>query len=335
MSSYLSGTIRRYHCAQRPSFASLNPHGCWRLNMLSLLRGLRWLRSRHPIIWRTLLQSAVKWNQHEATRLAASLAFYSVLSLAPLVLLTIALVSVIIGVQSAQSDVVRQFGTLLGPEGETALRSMLADTQRVSASSIASAIGLVTLLFSASQFFAELQETLDKVWEVDRSRTNGWLAILKERFFSFGLVLAIGLLLLVSLLLTAALAALGVWATGLLPLPQWLLHLLSFLISFGGVSALFALIFKYIPRADTRWGPVWMGALLTACLFDIGKTLIGLYLGTAAIGSTYGAAGSLVAVVLWVYYTALIFFFGAEFTHLLDTRQPPARRPEAISKGGA
>jgi membrane protein len=299
--------------------------------MFFQLQRFRWLRSHHPLVWRALIASAFKWNQHEATRLAASLAFYSVLSLAPLVLLTIALISLITGAQSAQGDVVRQFGTLLGPQGESALRSMLADTQRLPASSVASVIGFATLLFSASQFFAELQETLDKVWEVDRSRTNGWLAIIKERFLSFGMVLAIGLLLLVSLLLTAALAALADWATGWLPLPAWLLHLLSFVVSLAGISALFALVFKYIPRAETRWGPVWMGAFLTACLFDIGKTLIGLYLGTAAIGSTYGAAGSLVAVVLWVYYSALIFFFGAEFTHVLDTQWPRASQHSAMA----
>jgi membrane protein len=281
-----------------------------------------WLRSlltRHPFVWRTLRESASKWNQHEAMRLSASLAFYSVLSLAPLVLLTISLTGLIIGVDSAQRQVLTQFGALLGPQGEAAVRSILVDTQHLHASSIASAIGLITLLFSASQVFAELQETLDKVWEVDRSRTSGLVAIIKERFFSFGLVLSIGLLLLISLLLTAALAALGRWTTGWLPLPPWVLHIATFLVSLAGVSALFALIFKYIPRARTHWGAVWIGAVLTACLFDIGKTLIGLYLGTAAIGSTYGAAGSLVAVVLWVYYSALIFFFGAEVTHVLDS----------------
>jgi membrane protein len=143
------------------------------------------------------------------------------------------------------------------------------------------------------------------------------MALIRERFFSFGMVLSIGLLLLVSLLLSAALAAAGHWASGWLPLPAWTLQGISFLISLAGISALFALIFKFVPEAPSSWGAVWIGAVVTACLFDIGKTLIGIYLGKAGIGSTYGAAGSLVAVVVWVYYSSLIFFYGAEVTRSL------------------
>jgi len=194
---------------------------------------------------------------------------------------------------------------------------MLAHAQNLHAGSLASIVGVVMLLFSASQVFAELQSALNRIWETDPRRSSGLVALIRERFFSFGLVLSIGLLLLISLLLSAALAALGHWVSGWLPLPVWLLQGVAFPISLIGTCALFALIFRFVPEAPSSWRAVWIGGLVTACLFDIGKTLIGIYLGKAGIGSTYGAAGSLVAVVVWVYYSALIFFYGAEITRTL------------------
>lgn len=250
-------------------------------------------------------------------RLSASLAFYSLLSLAPLILLTVALTGLIVGATSAQHQLLLQFRAMLGQPGESAVRTMLEHAQNLHAGSLASIVGLVTLLFSASQVFAELQAALNRIWEADPRRSSGLVAMIRERFFSFGLVLSIGLLLLVSLLFSAALAALGHWAGGWLPLPEWILQAVSFLISLAGISALFALIFKFVPEAPSDWRAVWIGAGVTACLFDIGKTLIGIYLGKAGIGSTYGAAGSLVAVVIWVYYSSLIFFYGAEITRSL------------------
>jgi membrane protein len=268
-------------------------------------------------VWALLRQTSLDWNRHEATRLGASLAFYAVLSLAPLVILTIALASLFIGLTAAQRDVLLQFQELLGPAGANAVQSMIVSSQNVRAGSIASALGLLTLLFGASQVFAELQAALNKIWEADAARTNGILALIRRRFLSFGLVLAIGLLLLVSLILSAALAALGTYMRGALPLPEWLLQGFDFLLSVAGTSALFALIFDYIPDAQTDWRHSWIGGLVTAGLFSLGKSLIGLYLGKAGIGSAYGAAGSLVVVVVWVYYSSQIFFFGAEFTHVL------------------
>jgi membrane protein len=269
-------------------------------------------------VWYLLKRAAVAWNRHEATRLGASLAFYAVLSLAPLVILTIAIASLFIDVHSAQRDVVQQFRELLGPAGAEAVVNLIRHSKDVTAGSIASILGIGTLLFGASQVFTELQSAMDKIWEADASRTSGILATLRQRFLSFGLVLAIGLLLLVSLLLSAALAALGTMMHQALPLPEWLMHGIDFLVSVVCTSALFALIFKYIPQAQTDWRDSWIGGLVTAGLFSLGKTLIGLYLGKAGVGSAYGAAGSLVVVVAWVYYSSQIFFFGAEFTHTLQ-----------------
>ncbi len=272
-------------------------------------------------VWALLRQTVFECNRRETTRLGASLAFYAVLSLAPLVILAIALAGLVVGTDAAQEQVLLQFQDLLGPAGASAVQSMIAHAQNVRATSIASALGLVTLLFGASQVFSELQSALNKIWEVDAFSTGGILALIRQRFFSFGLVLAIGLLLLVSLLLSAALAAVGKFMGGALPLPEWILHGFDFLLSVAGTSALFALIFHYIPDAPTDWRYSWTGGLLTAALFSLGKSLIGLYLGKAGIGSAYGEAGSLVVVVVWVYYSSQIFFFGAELTHVLSQRR--------------
>ena len=269
-------------------------------------------------VWALLRQTVNEYNRHEASRLGASLAFYAVLSLAPLVILSIAVAGLVVGTETARDQLLLQFQELLGPAGATAVQSMIAHAQSVRATSIASVLGLATLLFGASQIFSELQSALDKIWEVDYSRTSGLLALVRQRFFSFGLVLAIGLLLLVSLLFSAALAAMGKFMGELLPLPEWILQGLDFLVSVVGTSALFALIFQYIPDARTDWRHSWIGGLITAGLFSLGKTLIGLYLGKAGVGSAYGEAGSLVVVVVWVYYSSQIFFFGAELTHVLS-----------------
>jgi len=275
------------------------------------------MNKRITSIWALLRQTALAWNRHEATRLGAALAFYTVLSLAPLVILTIAIASLFIDVHTAQQDVMKQFQELLGPAGAEAVRNLISHGKDIRAGSIASILGIGTLLFGASQVFSELQTAMNKIWEADAAKTSGLVAIVRQRFLSFGMVLAIGLLLMISLIMSAALAAIGTVMHGALPMPEWLLHGFDFLVTVVGTSALFALIFKYIPQSDTDWRHSWIGGLVTAGLFSLGKTLIGIYLGKAGVGSAYGAAGSLVVVVAWVYYSAQIFFFGAEFTHTL------------------
>ncbi len=271
--------------------------------------------------WRVLRQTAIAWNQHEATRLGASLAFYTVLSLAPLVILSIAIASVFINVHDARQDIMDQFRGLLGPAGAQAIADLIKHGKDVKAGSIASILGIITLLFGASQVFSELQSALNKIWEADASRITGVWAVVRQRFLSFGLVLAIGLLMMISLMFSAALSALGTIMDSALPLPEWVLHGFDYVLSVATTSALFALIFKLIPQVETDWRHSWIGGLTTAALFSLGKMLIGLYLGKAGVGSAYGAAGSLVVVVAWVYYSSQIFFFGAEFTFVLTRNE--------------
>ncbi len=257
------------------------------------------------------------WLLHEAPRLGAALAFYTILSLAPLMILTVSLAAFVFGFPSAHNHILSQVQTMLGDAGAETIRSILERAQKPSESMTASIVGMVMLLFGASGVFEELQSALNKIWNVEPSRSGHFGALLREKFFSFGMVLAIGFLLLVSLLLSAGLSAFGRFYSTILPLPEWVLHLISLAIAFLAVSVLFALIFKIVPQTYIAWGDVIPGALATAFLFTAGKFLIGLYLGKAAVGSAYGAAGSLIVIIVWVYYSAQIFFLGAEFTHAL------------------
>jgi membrane protein len=266
----------------------------------------------------------VAWNEHEAPRLGAALAFYTILSLSPLVIIVVALAALFFSRSTAQAHILSQVQGMIGPEGGKAVESMLANTQKPAAGILGTVIGLLSLLFGASGVFTELRSALNLIWEVKPEETSGILGLLRERFFSFGMVLSIGFLLLVSLVVSTVLAAVGKFFGGLVPIPSPVLAVLNFLISYVGVALLFGLIFRFVPEAKVRWRNVWPGALLTALFFTIGKTLIGLYLGKSSIGSTYGAAGSVIVVIVWVYYSAQIFFFGAEFTHAYTECQSPA-----------
>ena len=282
-------------------------------------------------LWQLGRQTALEWHRHEGTRLGASLAFYAVLSLAPLVILAVALAGYVVGVEAAQQQVLLQFQELLGPAGANAVRSMINHAQNLHATSLVSVLGVLTLLFGASQVFSELQSALNKIWEVNSFKIGGILALVRQRFFSVGLVLAIGLLLLVSLLASAAIAAVSKFMGGALPLPEWVLGGFDFALSVICTSALFALIFHYMPDTRTRWIHSWIGGLVTALLFSLGKSVIGLYLGKASIGTEYGEAGSLVVVVVWVYYSSQIFYFGAELTHVLSEHRATRSRRAGIA----
>jgi membrane protein len=255
------------------------------------------------------------WNKHEGPRLGAALAFYTVLSLSPLVILIVAVAGLVFTRSTAQAHILGQVQAMIGPEGGKAVETMLTNAQKPAAGLVGTAIGLLSLLFGASGVFTELRSVLNMIWDVNPEKTAGILGMLRERFFSFGMVLSIGFLLLVSLILSTVLAAMGKFFGGLLPMPASILLALNFIISFVGIAALFSLIFKFVPEAKVRWNDVWPGAIVTALFFTIGKALIGLYLGESGVGSTYGAAGSIIVVIVWVYYSAQIFFFGAEFTH--------------------
>jgi membrane protein len=282
-------------------------------------------------VWSTLRQTFSAWSGHEAPRLGAALAFYTILSLAPLMILIIAVVALVFGHSAAQDQIVSQVQGMMGPDGAKAIRGMIEHAQKPASGIFASIVGLITLLFGASGVFGELRSALNKIWEVKPETSSGILAMIRERFFSFGMVLAVGFLLLVSLIISAALAAIGKFFGGLLPMPEFVLSGINFVVSLLAIAVLFALIFKYVPETKIAWKDVWVGALATALLFTIGKFLIGFYLGKAGVGSAYGAAGSLIVVIIWVYYSSLIFFFGAEFTRAL---QPPQTSSEkkAIAK---
>ena len=264
----------------------------------------------------TLKQSFSDWNDDNAPRLGAALAFYTILSISPLVILVIAIVSLVFDRASAQAHLLDQVQSLMGNEGRTAVQSMLSNGQKASSGIVATLIGLATLLFGASGVFGELRSALNTIWDADPKVNSGIWGMLRERVFSFGMVFSVGFVLIVSLVASAGLAAVTKYLGGLVPLPHVVLACFDFLVSFIGIAILFALILKYVPEAEVHWSDVRIGAVATALLFAVGKSLLGLYLGKASPGSAYGAAGSLVVLVIWIYYSSQIFFFGAEFTHV-------------------
>jgi membrane protein len=257
-----------------------------------------------------------KWSEHNATRLGASVAFYSVLSFAPLLVLLTAVIALVFGQQSAQGALINDARQFIGDRGAETVQSLLKNAQKPSSGIFASVVAFITLLFGASGVFTELQDALNVIWESTAQSASGFMGIIKQRLFSFGMVLSIGFLLLVSLLLSAGLAYIGHSFGQLVPVPPFILQIINFIISFVVITVLFGLMFKYVPAAKISWRDVAVGAVGTALLFTVGKFLLGLYLGKASVGSTYGAAGSFVAVIVWIYYSAQIFFFGAEFTHV-------------------
>jgi len=257
-----------------------------------------------------------KWSEHNAPRLGASVAFYSVLSFAPLLILLTAVIALVFGQQSAQGALVSEARQLIGDRGAETVQSLLKNAQKPSSGIFASLVAFATLLFGASGVFTELQAALNVIWESTAQSASGFIGIIKQRLFSFGMVLSVGFLLLVSLLISAALAYIGHSFGELVPMPPFILEAINFAASFAVITILFGLMFKYVPTAKVSWRDVGVGAVGTALLFTIGKFLLGLYLGKASVGSTYGAAGSFVAVIVWIYYSAQIFFFGAEFTRV-------------------
>ncbi|HEY6823498.1 MAG TPA: YihY/virulence factor BrkB family protein [Steroidobacteraceae bacterium] len=280
--------------------------------------------------WRELRQTLNNWLDHDGPRLAASLSLYSLLSLAPLVILSIAIASLAFGRAAAQSAVLQEVRGVMGADGARTIQTVIEHGKSPQAGSAASAIGIVILLFGASSVFSELQAGLNKVWDAHTPTGYGAWALVKSRLVSFALVLSFGFLLLVSLLFSAALAAFGHYLSDHLSLPRALLAALNVLISLAGSFVLIGLILRYVPDVSLRWRDVWQGALATALLFSVGKALLGLYLGKAAVGSAYGAAGSLIVVILWVYYFAMIFYFGAEFTRV-RARRASVSSPQAAA----
>jgi membrane protein len=269
-----------------------------------------------------LVKKAIsEWREDNASRLSASLAYYTTFSMAPLLVLVIAIAGIIGGREAAQNQVMVQVEGLLGAEGRDFIESMLisASTQQRSGI-LASIIGLVALIFGALGVFGELQSSLNTIWEVKplpvKNVRQGIVRFLFQRLLSFAMVLSIGFVLMVSLAVSSALSVLGDAITNLDLFSDAIVQVINFAISFGVITLLFAIMFKYLPDAKIAWRDVWLGAGITSLLFNLGKFAIGLYLGRSTIGSTFGAAGSLALLLLWVYYSAQIFFLGAEFTQV-------------------
>jgi membrane protein len=266
------------------------------------------------VIWKLLSATFTKWTEDHAQRLGAALAFYTVFSLAPILLIVIAMAGLVFGQEAAEGHIIGQIQDLVGDDSAKAIQGMLAYARRPSTSLIATGVALVTLLFGATSVFAQVQDALNVIWGVETKSGRGIIQIIKDRFISFVAVLGSGFLLLVSLVLSAALAAVGHTVESVLPAPELILQAINFLLSFVVITLLFAMIYKLIPDVLNNWQDVWVGAGMTSLLFTIGKSLIGLYLGKSEVGLAYGAAGSLIVVLLWVYYASQIFLFGAEFT---------------------
>jgi membrane protein len=277
-----------------------------------------------PALFPLLRRSFTDWSEDNAPRLGAALAFYTILSISPLVILVVALVSLVFDRSSAQAHLLSQVQALIGPDGKNAVESLLASGRKQSSGIFATVIGSLTLIFGASGVFGELRSALNTIWEAEPTTRSGIWGMVRERFFSFGMVISVGFVLIVSLLASTGLAAMTKFFGGFLPFPSFVLGIFNFLVSFIGIALLFAFILKYVPETKVEWSDVRVGATATALLFTLGKWLLGLYLGKASPGSAYGAAGSLVVMVVWVYYSAQIFFLGAEFTHVY-----------ALSRGGA
>lgn len=265
-----------------------------------------------------------EWREDGAPRLAAALAYYTTFSLAPLLVLIIAIAGLVGGREAAQTQTMAQVQDLLGVEGREFVEGMIESASQTKTGLAATFLGAVTLLVGALGVFGELQNSLNTVWEVKPKPAKNWLDGLRrfviKRLLSFTMVLGIGFLLLASLIVSAALSALGEYIGTRWPLADFWLGLINFLISFFVITMLFAMIFKFLPEIKIAWKDVWLGAAVTSALFSLGKFLIGLYLGRSEVGNTFGAAGSLAILLIWIYYSAQILFFGAEFTQVYAGR---------------
>ncbi len=266
-----------------------------------------------------LKETFTAWNEHKAPKMGAALAYYTTFSLAPLLVIVVGVVGLAIKQDRAREEIVAQFSDLVGKEGGTTVNTILSQAATQDTGLWAALIGFVVLLIGASGVFAELQDSLNTIWEVP-PRARNWSALVRDRLISFALVFALGLLVLVSLLLSAGVAALGAFMKDRAPGFDAVWEGANSLVLFAVVTLLFAALFRFLPDIKIAWRDVWTGAGLTSALFIVGKFLLGFYIGHSAFASAYGAAGSLVIVLVWVFYSAQIFFFGAEFTRAFARR---------------
>jgi membrane protein len=272
--------------------------------------------------WTLLKQSVTSWKDDYAPSMGAALSYYTVFSLAPILLIVIAVAGLVFGQDAARGALFEQIAGLMGADAARAIEEMLAGVNKPAQGIGATVVGVVLLLVGATTVFAELQDALDRIWRApQREATSGLWGLLRTRLLSFGMVLGIGFLLMVSLVASTAVAALGKWWGPLFGSWEVVAQALTFVFGFAVTTVGFALIYKLMPRVKVQWRDVWVGAIVTAVLFSLGRFLIGLYIGKSSVASGFGAAGSLVVVFVWVYYSAQIFLLGAEFTWVYATTQ--------------
>ncbi len=262
-----------------------------------------------------LREAYAEWQRDGALDLGAALAYYTSFSLAPLFVIVIAIAGLAFGAEAARGEIFAQLRGLIGVNGAEAIETAVASASRPTSGILATLVGFGALLLGASGVFAQLQGSLNRIWSITPPR-GGWRAMLQNRVTSFAMVVGIGFLLLVSLVVNAGLAALGHWLGGRMSGMLLLLNVANALISYAGITVLFAMMFKMLPDAQIAWRDVWIGAAITSLLFTIGKSLISLYVGQTAVGSAYGVAGSILVILAWIYYSSQIFFFGAECTQV-------------------
>lgn len=279
-----------------------------------------WLLSKHAVDG---------WLEDRAASMGAALAYYTAFSIAPLLIIIIAVAGLFLGRDTAQQAIVGQFQGLLGETGATAINDILRSSSNFSGGVVAIVVGAVALLIGATTAFVELQDDLDRIWKAEPRAGSGIVNLIRSRLLSLGMVLLIGFLLTVSLATSTAVAALG---NRMFADTAVVLNVATFVLSFAVVTVLFALIYKVLPNVDNRWEHVWVGAAITALLFEAGKFLIGLYIGKSSVASSFGAAGPFVVLMLWIYYSTQIFLLGAEFTFAHASRRDPRLRHEANAR---
>lgn len=278
-----------------------------------------------------LADTANDWQANNALRLSAALAYYSIFSIAPLLVLSVGLAGWFFGPDAVRGHLYDQLKGFVGPQASEAIQTMVQSTSHPTKSLMATLVGVVALLFGASGVFGQLKDALNTIWEVKAKPGLGWTIFVRERLLSFGMVLVIGFLLLVSFLLTTLLSAFNKLMEGYLQMPSWVWGGAGLLVSFAVVTLLFAMMFKVLPDVNNQWRHVGVGAVATALLFEIGKFGLAYYLGRESTASSFGAAGSVVLLLLWVYYASCILLFGAEFTKMYAVASGDVLRPSAIA----
>ena len=259
--------------------------------------------------------TAKEFSEDKAPRLGAALAYYTIFSIGPLLLIAVAMAGLFLGQEAAQGQISGQLGRFFGPQMAKSLEEMIQAANKPKSGTLATIVGVITLMLGASGLFGQLKDALNTIWNVEAKKAGGIMGFVKERFLSMAMVLGIGFLLLITLVFDAVIAAMGPMLERLVG-GEAIVHILSLILSFAIATVLFAAIFRILPDLKIAWKDVWLGAVFTSLLFVLGKWGLGLYLGKAAVGSAYGAAGSLVILLVWVYWSAQILFFGAEFTQV-------------------